>query len=70
MWVAADTISYNAAISACEKGGQWEHALDLLRAMCEERVWPDTTSYNAAMSAREKGKHWEETLHLLQKMIH
>jgi len=32
----AFVISYNAAISACEKGIQWEQAVTLLREM-EER---------------------------------
>ena len=62
-----DTISYNAAISACEKGGQWQRVLALLKTMCEERVWPNTTSYSAAISACEKGKHWELGLHLLEE---
>ena len=34
--VELDTLTYNAAISACEKGGQWERALGLLEEMwCE-----------------------------------
>ena len=28
--VAMDVISFNAATSACEKGGQWQQALPLL----------------------------------------
>ena len=59
--------SYSAAISACEKGGQWQRALALLKAMCEGRVWPDTPGYNAAVSACEKGKQWELGLHLLEE---
>ena len=31
--IERNTITYNAAISACEKGGQWEEALGLLREM-------------------------------------
>ena len=30
MWATPDTISYNAAITACEKGGQQHHAVALL----------------------------------------
>ena len=60
---------YNAAISTCEKGGQWELALTLLETMCKKRVWPDTTSYSAAISACEKSKQWEGALVLLTSKI-
>ena len=35
--VEPDVISFNAAISACEKGGQWERALALLDEMHDAR---------------------------------
>ena len=34
----AEAYGGQVAISACEKGCQWQHALALFRAMCEERV--------------------------------
>ena len=34
--VEVDTITYSAAISACEKGGEWIKAMGLLRAMFQE----------------------------------
>ncbi len=36
-----DMVSYNAAISACEKGKQWEGALELLREMVHQLLTPD-----------------------------
>ena len=51
-----DEISYNAAISACEKGKQWEEALRLLQQMTCRALTPDEISYSAAISAFEKGK--------------
>ena len=66
-WTTPNTISHSAATSSCEKCGQWQHALALLRTMYEERAWPSTTSYNAAMSAFEKGKCWELALELLEE---
>ena len=57
-----DEISYSAAISACEKGKQWEEALRLLQQMTCRALTPNEISYNAAISACEKGKQWEEAL--------
>ena len=61
-------ISYSAAISACEKGQQWEDALSLLPKMRRARLEPDVTSYSMAISACEKGQPWEEALGLLPNM--
>jgi len=32
-------ITFNAAISSCERGDQWEMALLLLEEMEEKRIW-------------------------------
>jgi pentatricopeptide repeat domain-containing protein 1 len=63
-----DVISYNAAISACEKGLQWEKALHFLSEMRTQGLQPDVISYNAAISACEKGLQWEKALQLLSEM--
>ena len=60
--VEANTISYNAAISACEQGGEWQRARQLLGAMGQASVETDTISYNAAISACEKGGEWQRAL--------
>ena len=49
--VEPDVISFSAAISACEKGGQWERALSLLEEMGRRGVEPDVVSFNAALDA-------------------
>jgi pentatricopeptide repeat domain-containing protein 1 len=49
-----DVMTYNATISACEKGGQWEKALDLFREMQDREIDPSVMTYNAAISACEK----------------
>ncbi|CAK9101579.1 unnamed protein product [Durusdinium trenchii] len=51
--VAPTVISYSAAISACEKGGQWQQALEF---------------YNAAISACEKCGQWQHALKLFEAM--
>ena len=60
--------SYNAAISAREKGQQWQRALELLEAMRAAGVAPDVISYSAAISACEKGQQWQRALELLEGM--
>ena len=55
--VTANVISLTAAISACEKGGQWEQALRLLHKMSEIDVIANVISLAAAISAHEKGSH-------------
>ena len=49
--VLPDIFTYNAAISACEKG-------ELLAEMRSVSVLPDVIIYNAAISACEKSEQW------------
>eukprot|EP00966_Prymnesium_polylepis_P201568 4670544-Prymnesium_polylepis.1 len=63
--IEPNVITYNAAISACESGGQWERALRLLVDMRQARVKPDVITYNAAIAACGKGGEWEKALQLL-----
>ena len=51
--VTGNVISFNAAISACEKGGQWQRALLLLDDMCMAGVTMDVISFSASESAKE-----------------
>ncbi|CAK9042224.1 unnamed protein product [Durusdinium trenchii] len=53
--VQPDVISYSAAISACEKGGQWQQAFKLFEAI-------------AAISACEKGGQWQQAFKLFEAM--
>ena len=52
-----NVISYNAAISACQKRGEWQQAVSLFRAMPQARITPDVVSYNAVISAYEAAIH-------------
>ena len=55
-------------ISACGKGGQWKHALELLTEMQTRGLKPDVITFNAAISACERGGQWEHALELLTEM--
>ena len=54
--------SAKAAISACEKGDQWQEALGLLVGMQKAELVPDAISYKAAIGAFEKGEQWQHAL--------
>ncbi|CAK0853367.1 unnamed protein product [Prorocentrum cordatum] len=49
-----DAISYNAGISACEKGEQWQRVLALLSEMWEAKVRPDSIYAEHAPSLWQK----------------
>ena len=61
-------LVFNASISACEKGGEWQMALYLLSQMPEAGVVPDQISFHAGISACEKGGEWQMALQLLSQM--
>ena len=52
-----DVISFNVAVLACRKGGQWDGALSLFGRMCVEGMQPDVISFNVAVSVWE-GRRW------------
>ena len=51
-----DVISFIAAMSACEKGRQWEKGLSLLGEMRKVDVTLNVISVSAAISACKKGR--------------
>ena len=57
--VTMDVISFSAAISACEKGGQWQRAMCVLDDMLKAGVTGNVISLNAAISACGKGGQWQ-----------
>ena len=73
--VYPDTITYNAAISACEKGGRPDKALELFDHLLKEGpnfptpVYPDTITYSAAISACEKAGRADRYPELLLRGI-
>ena len=66
--VVADIITYSAAISACEKGQQWQRAMDFLGQVRAAGMVLNVITYSAAISACEKGGQWDRALSLLDKL--
>eukprot|EP00435_Cladocopium_sp_Y103_P027638 s3428_g6.t2 len=64
----ANVITYSAAISACEKGSQWQRALMLLGEMDKKQVPANLITYSAAISACGRGEEWQQALQLLAQL--
>ena len=65
----AGVVSYNASLSASEKGSQWAQALALLCETLDRRLESNVVNYNASISASEKGSQWAQAMALLREMF-
>ena len=61
-------VTYNAAISACEKGGRWQFALWLWQIAGGMGLQADSITCNATISACQRAQRWQEVLNLCQDM--
>ena len=50
-----NVITYSSLISACEKAGRWELALDLFSEMHREGCKPNVVTYNSLIAACAQG---------------
>ncbi len=51
-------ITYSSLISACEKAGHWELAMELFNEMHQEGCTPNTVTYNSLITACAQGDHF------------
>ena len=66
--VFPNEISFNAGISACEKGGEWQMALYLLSQMPSARVVPDQISLGSCIASCGTARIWELALSLFSSI--
>lgn len=59
------TVSFNVAISACEKVQSWVVPLKLLEFMRCNLAKPDVYTFNSSINACGKGKSWTDAMELL-----
>ena len=65
--VRADIISFDAAISACEKAGEWENALVLLDESNQKALQPNVITCSALISACGNAGEWPLALHFFHE---
>ena len=63
--VLPKVIRWNAAITACEKGGQWLHVQGVIVCGGYHDEHTDVTTYNAAIRVCEKDEGWLRALRQL-----
>ena len=64
-----NVISFNAAISSCQRDGHWNEAMNLLETMLSKpSLSPDLVSFNSTMASFQKDGQWEQSLGLLDLM--
>ncbi|CAE8734144.1 unnamed protein product [Polarella glacialis] len=63
-----NAVAFNAAISACESGGQWMLAVDLLGQMAGLGISCTTVTLGAAISACETSGQWQPALRLFAEL--
>ncbi|CAJ1427927.1 unnamed protein product, partial [Effrenium voratum] len=66
--VAPNVVSFSSCISACEKAGEWQRALDLLCLMPTQEVSPNAYSFSSAISACQKSSEWQQALAVFSAM--
>ena len=66
--IPQNTITYNAAIQACERGDAWREAIRLFERMREAGVQQDTITYNAVVRACERAGQWELAFDFMKQM--
>ena len=66
--VPRNTITYNAAIQACDRGGAWQHALSLYEKMEPAGVPRDQITHNAVVRACENSGQWDLAHELLERI--
>ncbi len=57
-----EAVTFTAALSACEKGWRWKHALELFHKLHSRCVQASLANFNSAISSCEKGQRWELAL--------
>ena len=64
-----NTVSFNVLISACERGGEWERALDCYDSLKLAGLSPDLITFNTLISVCAKGGQWAAAEECFKRML-
>ncbi|CAE7864225.1 unnamed protein product [Symbiodinium microadriaticum] len=67
--VKVNAVSYNSALSACDKGGQWQLVLGMFRSMPRSKIRPDVVGYTGAIRSCDHSGQWQQALQLFDDML-
>ena len=62
----ADSVSFSAAMSACEKGTRWDFALELLSQMHGQKHHSTFVQYGSLLTSCRLASAWQQALMLLK----
>jgi len=65
-WPAADAISFNSVLAACDRAGEWRTALAVREQMDAARISANEVTDNTLLSALARAGQWQPALALLQ----
>lgn len=61
-------ITYSSLISACEREGRWELALQLFGRMVHDGCSPNVITFNSLITALAAGGQWERAADVFAEM--
>ncbi|CAE8636052.1 unnamed protein product [Polarella glacialis] len=64
-----DVITFNATVTACDRGQQWQRALSVVELMRSQNLEATVITLNATLSACVKGRQWQAALLLFEEML-
>lgn len=66
--ICRDAMTYNAAMSSCERHSEWQALLCLFDPLLKETLQPDVFSFSTAISCCGKAQHWQRALILFDSL--
>jgi pentatricopeptide repeat protein len=66
--VLPNIVTFNSAMSSCEKAQQWEFALAFFKAIPKAKASPDRISFDVVITACKHSGHWQVALRLFEAM--